>query len=218
MPSDAVDMLVVHRAFRREFHQMPGLISAVLAHDTARAKVVADHVKFMVAALHHHHAAEDDLVWPKLRSRAPAYEADVERMSEEHTEIAAAADHVTGLLPTWTRSAESALTEQLSAASGKLSACVDRHLDDEERNAVPLIEEHLTQQEWAATVKQAASFISARNLRLGIVLGGLVLDRASGDERRKILSGAPIPQRLVVRLFARRSLAAYRRRLYGVSG
>jgi hypothetical protein len=41
---------------------------------------------------------------------------------------------------------------------------------------------------------------------------------ASDDERRMILSGAPIPQRLVVQLFARRSLAAYRRRLYAVSG
>ncbi len=83
---------------------------------------------------------------------------------------------------------------------------------------MPLIEEHLTQQEWAAAVKQAASFISVRNLRLGIVLGGLVLDGASDDERRMILSGAPIPQRLVVQLFARRSLAVYRRRLHGVSG
>jgi hypothetical protein len=110
------------------------------------------------------------------------------------------------------------MTQQLSAASVDLSACLDRHLDDEERNAVPLIEEHLTQQEWAAAVKQAASFISVRNLRLGIVLGGLVLDGASDDERRKILSGAPIPQRLVVQLFARRSLGAYRRRLYAVSG
>ena len=51
MPSDAVDMLVVHRVFRREFHDMPRLISAVLTRDTARAKIVADHVTFMVAAL-----------------------------------------------------------------------------------------------------------------------------------------------------------------------
>jgi iron-sulfur cluster repair protein YtfE (RIC family) len=94
MPSDAVDMLVVHRVFRREFHDMPRLISAVLTRDTARAKIVADHVTFMVAALHHHHAAEDDMVWPKLRSRAPAHQAAVERMEEEHTEIAAAVDHV----------------------------------------------------------------------------------------------------------------------------
>ena len=140
MPSDAVDMLVVHRVFRREFQTCPADLGCS-ARDTARAKIVGDHVKFMVAALHHHHAAEDDMVWPKLRSRAPAHQADVERMEEEHTEIAAAVDHVRSLLPTWTKSAEAALTEQLSAASRELSACVDRHLDDEERNAVPLIED-----------------------------------------------------------------------------
>jgi hypothetical protein len=43
------------------------------------------------------------------------------------------------------------------------------------------------------------------------------LDGAADDERRMILSGAPIPQRLVVQMFARRSLAAYRRRLHGVA-
>ncbi len=187
MPSDATDMVVVHRVFRREFQNMPGLISAVPARDTARARIVGNHVKFMVAALHHHHAAEDDVVWPRLRSRASGHEVDVRRMLDEHAEIASAVDRV------------------------------DRHLDDEERNAVPLIEEHLTQQEWAAAVKQAASFISPRNLRLGIVLGGLVLDAASDDERRIILSGAPLPQRLVVQLFGARTLAAYRRRLQGMS-
>ena len=80
---------------------------------------------------------------------------------------------------------------------------------------MPIIEEHLTQQEWAAAVKQAASFISPRNLRLGIVMGGLVLDGASEEERRIILSGAPLPQRLVVQLFSARTTAAYRRRLHG---
>ena len=51
MPSTAVDMLVVHRVFRREFDGMPALITAVPAGDTTRAKVVGDHVKFMMAAL-----------------------------------------------------------------------------------------------------------------------------------------------------------------------
>jgi hypothetical protein len=122
------------------------------------------------------------------------------------------------MLAAWTTSAEWSLGERLSAASSALSTSVDRHLDDEERNALPLIEEHLTQQEWAAAVKQAASFISARNLRLGIVLGGLVLDDASEEERQKILSGAPIVQRLVVALFGARTLAAYRRRLRATAG
>jgi hypothetical protein len=215
MPIDAGDMFVVHRVFRREFADVPALIAAVPAGDTRRATVVGDHVKFMVAALHHHHAAEDDLVWPKLQSRAPASAADVTRMVDEHAEISAVVARLDSMLADWTGSADPALTQQLSATAGDLSAAVDRHLDDEERNAVPLIEEHLTQQEWAAAIKQGASFVSVRNLRLGVVLGGLVLGVASPEERRKILSGAPIPQRMVVQLFGASSAASYRRRLHG---
>jgi hypothetical protein len=115
----------------------------------------------------------------------------------------------------WTTTADPKLTEELSAAAGELSTCVARHLDDEERNALPVIEEHLTQREWAATVKRGAAFISVRNLPLGLVLGGLVLEAGSEEERRIILSGAPLPQRVVVQLFGARAAAAYRRQLHG---
>ncbi|OBA96532.1 hypothetical protein A5662_17635 [Mycobacteriaceae bacterium 1482268.1] len=213
MPADAMDMLVVHRVFRREFHGMSDLISAVADGDVSRAVVVRDHLTFMVDALHHHHASEDDLVWPKLKIRAPNREAEIERMAGQHAEIAAAIDHIKPHLAAWVKSPSPVASERLSATARELSVCVDRHLDDEERNALPLIEEHLTQKEWAAAVKHAASFISPRNLWLGIVLGGLVLEAASEAERRIILSGAPIPQRLVVQLFGARALAAYRRRL-----
>jgi iron-sulfur cluster repair protein YtfE (RIC family) len=178
--------------------------------------VVGDHVKFMVAALHHHHAAEDELVWPKLQSRAPDRHAHLQRMVDEHTEIAAAVDGVESLLVAWTKTADPKLTEELSAAASELSTCIARHLDDEERNALPVIEEHLTQSEWAAAVKRAAAFISVRNLRLGLVLGGLVLDAGSEEERRIILSGAPLPQRVVVELFGARAAAAYRMQLHGL--
>jgi iron-sulfur cluster repair protein YtfE (RIC family) len=214
MSCDASDMIVAHRVFRNGFREIPELIAAVPPGDTARAAVVGDHVTFMVAALHHHHAAEDDLAWPRLQARAPTRTADVSRMLEEHAEIAALVAHIESLLREWKASAEPVLTEQLSVASGQLSEAVDRHLDDEERYAVPLIEEHLTQQEWAAAIKRAASFISVRNLRLGVVLGGMVLECASQEERRMILAGAPLPQRLVVQLFGVRTLAAYRRRLH----
>jgi iron-sulfur cluster repair protein YtfE (RIC family) len=215
MSANAADMLVAHRVFRQEFADLPALIAAVPCGDVARAKVVGDHVTFMVAALHHHHAAEDDLVWPKIRARSPACAADVARMVDEHGEIAGCIERVESVLRGWAESAEPFKTEQLSASASDLADALDRHLDDEERNAVPLIEAHLTQKEWAAAIKRAASFISVRNLRLGVVLGGMVLDCASPAERQMILDGAPLPQRVVVQLFGARAAASYRRRLHG---
>jgi hypothetical protein len=34
--------------------------------------LIADHVRYIVAALHYHHAVEDEMLWPKLPARPPA--------------------------------------------------------------------------------------------------------------------------------------------------
>jgi hypothetical protein len=52
-------------------------------------------------------------------------------------------------------------------------------------------------------------------MRLGIVLGAMVLGSASEDERRIFMSNVSLPQRLIVQLLGTRTMAAYRRRLYG---
>jgi hypothetical protein len=46
------------------------------------------------------------------------------------------------------------------------------------------------------------------------VLGGYVLDAASADEARRILTNVPLPQRMLMRLFAKRTFARYRSKLY----
>jgi hemerythrin-like domain-containing protein len=215
VPIDAQDMTLVHRVFRREFHDFPQLIAAVPAGATARARVVADHLNFMVDGLHHHHAAEDELAWPILLQRAPAQHAEIQRMEAQHGGIAAAINNVQSDLSAWTKAADRSSTDQLLASVAEMSWRVAEHLDDEERNAVPVIEEHLTQDEWQAVIKRGASFLSSHP-RLGIALGGLVLDYASPDEARRFLAGVPLPQRLLLRLLSPRMTASYRRRLYAL--
>jgi hemerythrin-like domain-containing protein len=213
MTRKTLDMVLVHRVFRRELHDVNPLIDGVADGDVARAQVVGEHLAFILAALHHHHMAEDDLVWPKLQARIPANNKDIQRMSTQHAAIATAVHRVEKLLQTWMRSGRRNCGQQLVAGVAELSALVDEHLDDEERVALPIIENHLKDDEWQATIKQGASFLSARNLRLGIVMGGMVLDAASRDEGRAFIANMPLPQRLMVQLFGARTTAAYRRRL-----
>ncbi|MDT5015150.1 MAG: hypothetical protein QOD39_1310, partial [Mycobacterium sp.] len=113
MPIDAQDMLLVHRVFRREFEALPELIAGVPAGDTARAKLVAAHVTFMIDGLHHHHAAEDELAWPILLQRAPAQQAEIERMEAQHGGIAAALVRVESDLTGWTQAADRSVADQL---------------------------------------------------------------------------------------------------------
>lgn len=56
--------------------------------DTNRAAIVGGHVDFIATALHHHHAAEDEVIWPKLRERAATREVDITRMEDTHRDIA----------------------------------------------------------------------------------------------------------------------------------
>ena len=194
MAVDASDMRLVHRVFRREFHDLPRLIADVPNGDTTRAKVVAAHLIFMVDALHHHHAAEDDLAWPVLLVRAPTQRAGILRMETQHGGIANAISRVQSDLSAWTKTADPPSRDRLRAAADELSRRVVEHLDDEEQNGVPLIEEHLTAREWQAAIKRGAAFLWSHP-RLAIVLGGLIVDYASPEERASFVAGVPQPQR-----------------------
>lgn len=148
MSTDAFDMAIVHRIFRNELHNAPGLVRGVKAGDTKRSAIVGRHLNFIMSGLHHHHAAEDELIWPKLHARAPNHAAEITRMEDEHRGIAEGVASVQDIVASWVASAEPGLAKQLISAIEDLSTVVDDHLADEEVTIVPLINEHITPVEW----------------------------------------------------------------------
>lgn len=213
MVTDAFDMVLVHRVFRTELRAASGLIRTVRSCDRRQAAVVADHLEFLLAGLHHHHMAEDELLWPALRRRAPASVAAISRMVCAHHDIAAAVVAVQESLRAWGAAPRPASSIQLETDVDDLSRLVDDHLEDEERHVIPLINEHITPDEWRKTTARGAEFMSKRNVRLGLVMGGMVLDGLTADERRRFLAEVPVAQRTLVRLLASRTLTAYRSKL-----
>jgi hypothetical protein len=212
--ADAFDMLLVHEVFRNELHDIPALIRGVPPREVKRSTVVGDHVTFILAALHHHHMAEDELLWWKLRERVPASAEVIGRMEDAHAVIADGVEQVQAQLRPWVATADHQSAERLAACVEDLSRHVDDHLGDEERHVVPLIDEHITDDEWRAATARGAAFMSRRNVKLALVLGGMVLDACSVEDRQRFLTGVPLPQRLLVRLLADRTCAKYRTELY----
>ncbi|MGA5540269.1 hemerythrin domain-containing protein [Mycobacterium sp. NPDC051198] len=215
MPVNDLDMLLVHRVFRRELDDLAWLIARVQPGDNSRARVVGSHLRFMTEALHHHHAAEDELVWPIVSVRALDRKSDIERMQAQHGQIATALEEVQAARVAWTKFVQRSTTARMREAFAQLSELVLAHLDEEERDALPVIVEYLTPTEWGTAVKRGASFLT-KHPRWGVVLGGLVLDYATPEEGRSLLGGVPLPQRFLVKSLGPRSLAAYRRKLYDV--
>ena len=117
MPTDAFEMALVHQAFRNELHNAAGLIRDVNGRDTNRAAIVGGHVDFIATALHHHHAAEDEVIWPKLRERAATREVDITRMEDTHRDIADDIARVRRIASSWADSADPRLASNSWASS-----------------------------------------------------------------------------------------------------
>lgn len=210
--TDVHDMVVVHRAFRREFGLAPRLVRAVPAGDTARAAVLAAHVRLCLDGLHLHHTGEDAVLWPPLLERAAPEAALVHRMEAQHAEVHARIDALRTALARWEVEARPAVTEEVAACTEALDAVLLEHLDQEEREILPLAARHLSEAEWEAVGQHGMAHMQRSQLP---IMFGMVLEECDDEERARMLGVLPAPVRLLARtVFARR----YRRYVSRVRG
>lgn len=210
---DTSDMLFAHRLFRRELHNASELIGGVEAGDTKRSALIADHLGYIVAALHHHHAAEDDLLWPPLQTRVPTADSKIQRMEAAHAAIAEAVERVQTARTPWRTSPVPDLAAQLIAATEDLSARVDTHLEDEEQHVLPLISQYITADEWKKLISRGAEGMPKNTMAL--VLLGLTLQNLTPDEQRQFLTRVPRAARILWNVLGQRMFETYRAKIYG---
>jgi hemerythrin-like domain-containing protein len=108
--TDVHDMVIVHRAFRRELRLIPRLVRAVPAGDTKRAAVVAGHARLALQGLHLHHTGEDELLWPKLLQRDPPDAELVYRMEAQHQVVEELVDRLGPAITRWVAEARPAVS------------------------------------------------------------------------------------------------------------
>jgi Hemerythrin HHE cation binding domain len=216
MRSDPFQMAMIHRTFRVEFGNLPGLIRAVRAGDTKRSRFVGNYLDNMIVVLHHHHAAEDALLWPKLCERIPTYDNEIQRAEDEHVGIAELIDKVQSVRRSWMGSAEPRLADQLGAAVAQLSVAANEHFDHEQQKVLPLIAEYIAPKEWQAFIDRGAAYVNPRNLWFALAYAGVLLRDATPDEQRRFGAALPFALRMVLKLLGGRAYASYQTELYGV--
>ncbi|MBO0813969.1 MAG: hemerythrin domain-containing protein, partial [Actinobacteria bacterium] len=141
-PADVGFMRALHAALRRDLSRLRAT-AAQLGNSAATPPTVLAGWDSFRAQLDNHHSAEDTDLWPVLRQQLsdPADLAAIDAMVGEHQQIPPALAGVDAALRGG---------GELAAPVEHLSTVLHNHLAHEEREALPLIETHLTRAQWRA--------------------------------------------------------------------
>jgi Hemerythrin HHE cation binding domain len=186
---DVTEMSAVHRVFRGGFGMGPQLIASVNDGDRARADIVAGYFRNLLEFLHVHHGGEDELVFPRLIERTDQTEG-IAALEAQHARVDGAAATARSALERWAASASAADGQAFAAAWADLGEVLTSHMDQEEAFVLPLIEEHLTLEEWQELPGHAMGNFKGDNLFLIL---GLVRDQMTQEQRDRMLEGMPPP-------------------------
>ena len=187
-PADVGFMRALHAALRRDLSRLRDAAAQLDGSAGAPPEVLAGWDAFR-AQLDNHHSAEDDDLWPVLRGElSDAGDlASVDAMVEEHRQIPPALAGVDAALRGG---------GELTAPVELLSAVVLDHLAHEEREVLPVIEQHLTRAQWRAFLHKERSRRSPRERPEFLTW---ILDDAAEQDAAAVLAEMPPPARLVYR-------------------
>lgn len=203
---DVNEMRVIHRVFRRELTALPGLVRGVPDGDRHRADVVGGHAAFLLDALHVHHTGEDENLWPLLLERATLSVELVQTMQAQHERVHEDVERSQELLGQWRPDPDRSVGEQLASAIERLNEGLFEHLDQEEREILPLAEEHVSVAEWARLGEHGRGSMSRDQLP---IMFGAILEDADPAERAEMLAQVPAPVRLLLTTVGARKYRRY---------
>jgi hypothetical protein len=141
-------MIGFHRVFRDALAAGPSLVGTVDADDAARAEVVGSYYANVLELLHRHHEGEDELLTPRLLERAPAHASTIERVGAQHHVVLAALHVAESATAAWRAEPSAGNRDVAAAALSVLDAALTPHLDEEEREILPIAAQHITAAEW----------------------------------------------------------------------
>jgi hypothetical protein len=152
-PVDLTVMFVMHRGFRRDLAAFERTVPVVPIDDAAAWTALDERWNVFSRILHDHHSGEDAGLWPLLLARVDAAgdtagRATLEAMSAEHARIDPLLDECANAFSRMARAPRSEDRAGLVRCLAGTRECLDAHLAHEERDAMRLVQDHLTQDDW----------------------------------------------------------------------
>ncbi|MGB8196077.1 MAG: hemerythrin domain-containing protein [Acidimicrobiales bacterium] len=199
-------MAIIHETFRRAYNESARLIRANPTPSAGRVTFLADHVDFGLSMLHHHHEGEDEILYPLLVKRAPEHAARTEQIDREHQEVKGAIGAAQTASTKWRAMPTAETGEALAAALDALNTALIPHLDNEEREIVPLAAVTVSQDEWNSLAKHGIASVPNNKKMIAF---GMILEPLSSVDQKYMLSNLPPPVKVLYRVAGKRSWNKY---------
>jgi len=180
--TDTSHMRIVHDVLRTSYGAAPDLIRAATG-DDGRRELVLGYVDNVLALLLVHHEAEEELLFPVIRERAPEGLSALDRSAEQHRQLVTLLADALGAVEAWRAEGDPA-SENAAAALAALDAGVRPHLEEEEAAVVPLATEHVSVDEWERFTRYSVTHFTGDRVWL---IWGLLREQMTPDQRDRML-------------------------------
>jgi hemerythrin-like domain-containing protein len=212
---DGREMLALHDMLRREFTLMPNAVGGVPVGDRNRAHVIGQHIAGVAATLHEHHHAEDEGIWPLLVQRCGDEVAPlVEVIEGQHGQVALLLDQVGAAMAAWREDPTAAARAALIDAVTLLLPPLKGHLQLEEEQIVPLMEQHITSDEANKVFGAVAASMEPDAL---VLLFGMVMYEGHPEIIDGLVANMPPEVGGVIRPLAEQAFAAHSELIHGTA-
>jgi hemerythrin-like domain-containing protein len=205
-PIEVRDMKIIHETFRRAYEESAQLVRANSSPSPARVKFLADHIDFGLNMLHHHHEGEDMILYPLLVLRVPDHATRTEQIDHEHQEVKTSIDAAMSACEKWRAAASTESGEKLATSLDALNTALLPHLDNEEREIVPLAAVTVSQKEWDSLAKHGIAAIPGNKK---LIAFGMILEPLNQTDQAFMLTNLPPPVKVLYRLVGRRAWKKY---------
>jgi hemerythrin-like domain-containing protein len=210
---DIRDMLVAHAALVREFRLAPTAVSRVKPGDRKHARDVDEYLAMMCFTLHAHHDGEDKILWPVLRDRLSAAESRLlDEIETQHANINGSIERVNEARRRWLDQPDNDHGGELVDKLQTLYELVTEHVEDEERDVLPMAAAYLSEAEWHAMNEGGKDVLSPKEMLFVVGMACYGLNRELTSVTLYSLSA---PVRLLLSPIARRMYARRAARVHG---
>lgn len=194
---DLTSYRLIHRSIRQSTARLTAAVSGVAESERhERGRQLARWYAGFEGELRNHHTVEDDFFFPALFERVPALRGYLARIDEEHHELEE--------LIVATHTAIAALTDPsvpftdaiagASDRAAELEGLMDRHLDFEDAEILPLFTRHMDAADYDEIQGKAMASPKLGELRFTVPW---LMASANPDEQRHLLDDAPFMMKVL---------------------